>query len=139
MSLKTEEVKNEVEDENQDEEEPKDEEDDEEDTDENLVKDLVLDEIKLTYGGNNGKLLDYRVDKVVLLTDEQKKNLIKTIDTYKETDILANVTYSLKPKDVNDPAWTVGNGEVKGDWVVNKSACVCVREEMLRGGLSTGW
>ena len=44
---------------------------------------------------------------------------------------LATVTYSVKPKDVKTSNWIAGNGEVSGEWIINKTSCECLRNGKL--------
>lgn len=89
---------------------------------EDIVTELFLKQIKENDSKNSEKLLDYRVDKVSILSDEERQSMT----AYKSTDILAIVTYSVKPQNVNASNWMSGNGEIKGDWIINKTAYVCI-------------
>ena len=110
----------------------------EEQTDEAVVTELYL--AWLADSENKGydeKLADYRVDSVRVISGDEKQQLVDELD-YLDTDILAVVNYSVKPEDINSTAWIAGNGEIDGDWIVNKQACVAVRDgEIIAGG--TGW
>ena len=56
--------------------------------------------------------------------------------------IFAYVTYSVKPIADQYFNWTAGNGEEQGDWIVNKTACVCVDKvngEFALVSDGTGW
>ncbi|MBR3002033.1 MAG: hypothetical protein IKF38_00435 [Clostridia bacterium] len=114
----------------------------------NYAEEVVKDEIKSLYMNRLKNdtinateiILDYRVDKVEILSDKDKKEIVKNDYTeyLKNTDTLAVVTYSVKPKDVNKTEWIAGNGEISGDWIINKTAHVCVRNgEIVFSG--TGW
>lgn len=102
---------------------------------EDTIKDLFLAKLKALDKSNPEKLLDYRVDKVEILNNSEKPL------GYNSDDILAYVTYSVKPKNVTTTAWTAGNGEVNGDWIINKVACECLRNNKLvdTTSLNTGW
>lgn len=82
-------------------------------------------------------IVEYKIDSVTILTDEQKKSLLEYDkgQNYKETDTLAVVGYAIKLK---DGAIEAGNGRVEGDWVVNKSACICYRDGQIVSD-GTGW
>lgn len=102
---------------------------------EDSIKELFLE--KLKQSSNNGeKLLDYRVDKVEIINEKSSYN-----SKYNSTDVLASVTYSVKPKNVNSSTWTAGNGEIKGDWIINKISCECLRDGKLLDDtdFNTGW
>ena len=104
------------------------------------VKKLYTNKLKKDNEKNTEKLLDYRVDKVEILSDKDKKGIVENDDTeyFKNTDTLAVVTYSVKPRDINNTEWIAGNGEISGNWIMNKTANVCVRNgEIVFSG--TGW
>lgn len=100
----------------------------------------IEDQVKNAYGrllSQNGNILEYRIDSVTVLSDEQKKSILEYDkgQYYTEADTLAVVGYSVRLKDVNANA---GNGEVSGDWIIKKSACVSYRDgEIKQDG--TGW
>ena len=60
---------------------------------------------------------------------------------YSPEDILAFVKYSVKPKDIEHTVWIAGNGEIEGEWIINKTACECLRNGKLvkSSGFSTGF
>ncbi|MBR4111013.1 MAG: hypothetical protein IKK43_04940 [Clostridia bacterium] len=104
---------------------------------EDTIKNLFLAKLKALDNNNSEKLLDYRVDKVEILSNSQD-----FIDLgYNSNDIRAYVTYSVKPQNVTATAWIAGNGEVEGEWIINKVACECLREGKLidNTALNTGW
>ena len=98
-------------------------------SDEDVIKDLFLAKVKELNNTDSEKLLDYRVDKVEILSNSEKQNWVEM--GYNSTDILATVTYSVKPKDVNTSNWIAGNGEISGEWIINKTACECLRNGKL--------
>ena len=99
------------------------------------IKELYLEKLKADDNQNSEKLLEYRVDDVSLM---DKSQIMLDGIYYKDTDILAIVTYSVKPQDINNSIWIAGNGVIEGDWVVEKVACVCIRDgEIISDG--TGW
>lgn len=104
-------------------------------TDEEIIKEAYLSRIKQSYTN----CTDYRIDSVRVYSDAEKKSLIDTLgdDSYKTTDILAIVEYSIKPQDIKTFV-IAGNGEVQGDWVVGKSACVTYRDGKIVAD-GTGW
>lgn len=102
---------------------------------------LPIDEqIKNAYGkrlSQNQNILEYKIESVTVLSDEQKKSILEYDkgQYYTEADTLAVVGYSVRLKDINANA---GNGEVSGDWIIKKSACVSYRDgEIKQDG--TGW
>ena len=114
---------------NENEKETKVETNNEKVNDEDTIKDLFLAKVKELNNTNSEKLLDYRVDKVEILSDSEKQHWVEM--GYNTTDVLATVTYSVKPKDVNATNWTAGNGEKSGEWIINKTACECLRNGKL--------
>ena len=97
---------------------------------EDTIKELFLAKMKEINKTSSEELLDYRVDKVEIIPDSEKQTLVESRN-YKSTDVLADVTYSVKPKDVSTTNWTAGNGEISGEWVINKTACECLRDGKL--------
>ena len=77
---------------------------------------------------------DYRIDKVEILSEERTKEIIKWDNGqyYKEEDVLAIVTYSVKSDEL------AGNGEQSGEWVINKTACIAFRDGKIVSE-GTGW
>lgn len=104
---------------------------------EDTIQNLFIDKLKSLDNNNPEKLLDYRVDKVEIIYNNQEFMDLG----YNSNDILAYVTYSVKPQDVTATAWIAGNGEVEGEWIINKVACECLRDGKLinNTGLNTGW
>lgn len=98
-------------------------------SDEDIIKNLFLTKLKELNNTNSEKLLDYRVDKVEILSNSEKQAYIEM--DYSSTDVLATVTYSVKPKNVNTSNWIAGNGEISGEWIINKTACECLRNGKL--------
>ncbi len=96
------------------------------------IADQYLEELKkasderVSEGEEGAELLDCRIESVHVLSDEEKQDLIGDSDYYGPNDILAVVDYSVKPKDIE--SWLPANGEVDGEWIVNKQACVCIHE-----------
>lgn len=102
-------------------------------TDEEKIKEAYLKKIKQTYQN----CTDFRIDSVKVLTAAEKEELVKTIPEYKDVEILAVVVYSIKPASM-DTFVLAGNGEVSGDWVINKSACVSYKDGTILSD-GTGW
>lgn len=100
------------------------------------VRRLFTEKLKTDNENNTEKLVDYRIDEVKILTEEERQGGMA--EEYLKTDILAYVTYSVKPKDINTTGWIAGNGQVSGDWIINKTACVCVRDGKIQFS-GTGW
>ena len=90
---------------------------------------MFLNKIKEKKEKNDEKLIDYRVDKVEILSDSEKQHWIEM--GYNTTDVLATVTYSVKPENINATNWDAGNGEKSGEWIINKTACEIIRNGKL--------
>ena len=93
---------------------------------------------RVSNGEEGAELLDYRVESVRVLSNEEKQSFVND-GGYCPNDILAVVNYSIKPKDIG--YYMSGNGEVDGEWMVNKQACVCIREgeDRIEGLGGTGF
>jgi len=101
-------------------------------TDEAIVKRLFINEYLLNPEAE--KLLDYRIDKIEVYAGTEKDEIVKM--GYQSTDILANVTYSVKVNDPKTSDWDAGNGEgYDGQWILRKNNFVAIRNGKL---LSTG-
>lgn len=104
------------------------------------IKEQFLEKLKESDNINKEKLLDYRVDEVKILS-ESEKQAFNEKEEYSTEDILAFVKYSVKPKNIEDTVWIAGNGEIDGEWIINKTACECLRNGKLvkSSGFSTGF
>lgn len=104
------------------------------------IKEQFLEKLKESDNINKEKLLDYRVDEVKILS-ESEKQAFNEKEEYSTEDILAFVKYSVKPKNIKDTVWIAGNGEIDGEWIINKTACECLRNGKLvkSSGFSTGF
>lgn len=112
-----------------------------------LAKELKCDAIARAFENDviknsDEKPADYVIKNVRVVEGVEKKELIDNLG-YTEDDILAEITYDIKPVDINKTFWIAGNGEVKEDWVVDKDSVVCLRAEndeeyhVISSG--TGW
>ena len=104
------------------------------------IKEQFLEKLKESDNINKEKLLDYRVDEVKILS-ESEKQAFNEKEEYSPKDVLAFVKYSVKPKNIEDTVWIAGNGEIDGEWIINKTACECLRNGKLvkSSGFSTGF
>lgn len=105
-----------------------------------LIKEQFLAKLKEIDKISDEKLLDYRVDEVKILSDSEKQ-VFNENGEYSPEDILAFVKYSVKPKNIEDTVWIAGNGEIDGEWIINKTACECLRNGKLvkDSGFSTAF
>ena len=104
------------------------------------IKEQFLAKLKEIDKISDEKLLDYRVDEVKILS-ESEKQAFNEKEEYSPKDVLAFVKYSVKPKNIEDTVWIAGNGEIDGEWIINKTACECLRNGKLvkSSGFLTGF
>lgn len=104
------------------------------------IKEQFIAKLKESDNISREKLLDYRVDEVKVLS-ESEKQAFNEKEEYSPKDVLAFVKYSVKPKNIEDTVWIAGNGEIDGEWIINKTACECLRNGKLvkSSGFSTGF
>lgn len=109
-------------------------------SDADKIKEQFIAKLKAIDNISREKLLDYRVDEVKILSDYEKQ-VFNEDGKYSPKDILAFVKYSVKAKDIEKTGWIAGNGEIDGEWVINKTACECLRNGKLvrSSGFSTGF
>ena len=109
-------------------------------SDADKIKEQFIAKLKAIDNISHEKLLDYRVDEVKILSDSEKQ-VFNEDGKYSPKDILAFVKYSVKAKDIEKTGWIAGNGEIDGEWVINKTACECLRNGKLvkSSGFSTGF
>lgn len=109
-------------------------------SDADKIKEQFIAKLKAIDNISREKLLDYRVDEVKILS-ESEKQAFNEKEEYSTEDILAFVKYSVKPKNIKDTVWIAGNGEIDGEWIINKTACECLRNGKLvkSSGFSTGF
>ena len=109
-------------------------------SDADKIKEQFIAKLKAIDNISREKLLDYRVDEVKILSDSEKQ-VFNEDGKYSPKDILAFVKYSVKPKNIKDTVWIAGNGEIDGEWIINKTACECIRNGKLvkSSGFSTGF
>ena len=104
------------------------------------IKEQFIAKLKESDNISREKLLDYRVDEVKILSESEKQALNEK-EEYSPKDVLAFVKYSVKPKNIEDTVWIAGNGEIDGEWIINKTACECLRNGKLvkDSGFSTAF
>ena len=104
------------------------------------IKEQFIAKLKEIDNISREKILDYRVDEVKILS-ESEKQAFNEKEEYSPKDVLAFVKYSVKPKNIEDTVWIAGNGEIDGEWIINKTACECLRNGKLvkSSGFSTGF
>ena len=109
-------------------------------SDADKIKEQFIAKLKAIDNISREKLLDYRVDEVKILSDSEKQ-VFNEDGKDSPKDILAFVKYSVKAKDIEKTGWIAGNGEIDGEWVINKTACECLRNGKLvrSSGFSTGF
>lgn len=84
--------------------------------------------------GTAERLVDYKVEKIELLSEKDKMNLVnQNPGEYKASDYLGFVYYSVKPQNINNTRWLAGSGIVEGEWIKNKMTCVTFRDGNILG------
>ena len=109
-------------------------------TQESEIRDLFQ-QYLLDSGNEEGaELAEYKIDEINVLSDDEKQKIVESYsNSYFMTDVLARVTYSVRPEDPASMSfWQAGNGEESGDWMVNKSSVVTLRDGKLKN-IGTGW
>lgn len=99
-------------------------------TEKEIVEELYENKLK----NSNPKLKEYKIVNVSVLTGEDRKEVenIYSQDIsaegikIKDKDIIAEVKYSVKPEDIDNSPWVAGNGELEGEWIVNKVTCLVI-------------
>lgn len=116
-------------------------------TDSEIVEELFLNYLKNMEESSGKKLKAYKIDKVNVLLENERKNVAGTYksvggNNVNNKDIFAEVTYSVKPDDIENTEWIAGNGEKQDDWLINKTACVFIKYDngtyKIQGN-GTGW
>ena len=104
-----------------------------------MIFDLFSEHIENLSNISGDELSEFKIEKVDILEDDDKEDLISNFSgDYFVSDVLASVTYSVRPIDSNSMSWIAGNGEQSGDWIVNKVQCVILRDGKLTV-VGTGW
>ena len=104
-------------------------------TESDIVKKIFVNEYLLN--PETEKLLDYRIADIKILSGSQKDEIVNM--GYQQSDILAEVSYSVKVNDSSNSIWLAGNGEaIYGNWLLGKSAVVAIRDNKLHN-VGTGW
>lgn len=93
------------------------------------------------------KAEEYKINKIEILSGDRRqeaedKQELSEGQKINEKDIFAEITYSVKPKNIKDSAWVAGNGEIEGEWIVKKMACVFVHNDngtYKIQGIGTDW
>ena len=70
----------------------------------------------------NEKLEDFNIDQVVILTNSQDQHLIENFD------LVAEITYSVKPSTQHSDRWIAADGEPLGLWVDKKTMYIGVHK-----------
>ena len=106
---------------------------------ESEIHDLFQQYLLDTSNEEGAEIAEYKIEGINILSDDEKKAIVEEFSgDYFMTDVLASVTFSVKPEDSTSMFWQAGNGEESGDWVVNKSLLVTLRDGELTN-IGTGW
>lgn len=111
-------------------------------TDEEIVKELFIEDLK----NSDEAFEEYSIDKIAIQTGEDRKALVDMYSSdnmnITDKDIFTYVTYSIKPKNIENTSWIAGNGVVEDGWVKGKLACVHItyqNGEYKIQSVGTGW
>lgn len=112
-----------------------------------IAEELFLEYLKNAKENSGKKLKEYKIEKINVLSGSKRndvKEIFESAEGIKinEKDIFAEVIYSVKPDDIENTDWIAGNGEKRGDWLVEKSACVFIKYDNGTYKIqenSTGW
>lgn len=118
-------------------------------TDEDIVRELFIENYLESSNGEpkREELEEYRIEKIEIQTGEDRQDLVNIYSSdsvsIPEQDIFAYVTYSVKPKDIENTVWIAGNGSgIENGWILNKLACVHISYEngtYKIQSVGTGW
>ena len=90
-----------------------------------------LDKSKDSSLSSEERITDYSIDKIDILEGEKKDYWVEN-GGYKTSDVLAYVTYSVKPVDINSSFWFAGKEPtVDGEWLRGKFYCVSLTDGKL--------
>ncbi|MBQ9314485.1 MAG: hypothetical protein IJ220_05775 [Clostridia bacterium] len=104
-----------------------------------VIADLFAKYIEKASAGSGDGLAEYMITNINILSDEEKADIISNFpEDYFASDVLAVINFSVRPEDPNSMAWQAGNGELSGEWVLNKSLVVTLRDGKLIN-IGTGW
>lgn len=106
-------------------------------TDEEIAKELFTQHIiEVSTTNADDKLQEYRIDKIYILTGNDRLTAIDIHkgadgegDSFPDTDIFAEIIYSIKPVDINNSGWLAGNGAISNGWIEQKHNMVHIVEE----------
>ena len=83
------------------------------------------------------ELIDISNIEINILNEEQTKELIsKDSSSYKQGDVMATINYSVRPQDINNTKWLVGNGTINGDFIERSDNVVLRNENLIIIGTS---
>ena len=111
-------------------------------TDEEIIKEEVLEYLNKANDEAEEKFLDCRIDSVTIVTGKDKEDILNMDQGqyYKDSDILFEVSYSVKPQDTTNGSWLVGNATLTTDGWVNLHQVGNIRDGKIGSqGLGTGW
>lgn len=106
-------------------------------TDEEIAKELFTQHIiEVSTTNAADKLQEYRIDKIYILTGNDRLTAIDIHkgadgegDSFPDTDIFAEIIYSIKPVDINNSGWLAGNGAISNGWIEQKHNMVHIVKE----------
>ena len=87
---------------------------------------------------NSEEIADYKINEIEVVSEEQKKVILEMDKQYyKNDDIFAFLTYSVKPEDLDSSVLNTGTGVKNGEWITFNRICVCIRDgKIISAGTS---
>lgn len=106
-------------------------------TDEEIAKELFTQHIiEVSTTDVDYKLQEYKIDSVNILRGNDRASAVDIHkgadgegDSFPDTDIFAEIIYSIKPVDINNSGWLAGNGAISNGWIEQKHNMVHIVKE----------
>ena len=105
-------------------------------TDEEIAKELFTQHIIETSTTDaDYKLQEYKIDSVNILRGNDRAYAVDIhkgadggAESFPDTDIFADIDYSIKPVDINNSGWFAGAGVIENGWIKNFNFVHIVKE-----------
>lgn len=96
-------------------------------TDEEIAKELFTQHIiEISTTDADYKLQEYKIDSVNILRGNDRSSAVEMhkgadggAESFPDTDIFADIDYSIKPVDINNSGWFAGVGVIENGWIKN--------------------
>lgn len=105
-------------------------------TDEEIAKELFTQHIiEVSTTNADYKLQEYKIDSVNILRGNDRASAVEMhkgadggAESFPDTDIFADIDYSIKPVDINNSGWFAGAGVIENGWIKNFNFVHIVKE-----------